>query len=325
MDHQEIGAELLEEWGLPENIYLPIRYQHSSSDLPDEYKETAVLLNISSMLSAVYHGSDSAEIVQEIKEVLEKDYEIPDEKIDLLVDAVAEKSIEMFSSFEIDPGNMKPFSTLIQEANEELGRLNLSYELLVMELKQAKEKAEFLASELRTANGKLRELANRDGLTGLFNHRYFQDELDRELQRSHRHQRSLSLLMCDIDHFKKVNDIYGHPGGDIVLRSIAELFTEAIRMTDLVARYGGEEFAVILPETPTKGGAVFAERLRRAVEQMKCDVDGQEVKVTVSIGLATCEEWMAQITKSSLIDSADKALYESKKNGRNRVTVKRLG
>ena len=164
---------------------------------------------------------------------------------------------------------MKPFSQLLQEANEELRRLNLSYEQLVMEFKQAKEKAERLAGELMEANTKLRELAFRDGLTGLYNHRYFQELMTLDMSSTVRYGSVLSLMMFDIDHFKLVNDTYGHPGGDLILRKLATLVQESMRTSDVVARYGGEEFAVILPMTDAGGCKVFAERLRRKVEQME--------------------------------------------------------
>ncbi len=319
-DHQEIGAELLESWGLPEHIYAPIRHHHDG-DLPEEYRMTGDLLRWGASLSAVYHGSHRSERVQELKKDLAERFKLGGEAVDALVDSVAEKSVDILSSFEIDPGNMKPFSILLQEANDELQRMNLSYEQLVMEFKEAKEKAELLASELTEANARLRELAFRDGLTGLFNHRYFQELMDREMHRSVRYGSTLSLMMFDIDHFKRVNDSYGHPGGDIVLKTLAAEVQKAMRLSDIVARYGGEEFAVILPETNAAGGKVFAERLRRRIEQLEIATDSGPVKVTISIGLTTYEPGMKGEDKAAMIDAADRALYHSKENGRNKVSV----
>jgi diguanylate cyclase (GGDEF)-like protein len=319
-DHQEIGAELLQEWGLPENIYGPIRHHHGGT-CSEEWRMSADLLRWSALLASVYHGSRSAERVRDLKLELVDRFKIDEERIDAMVDSVAEKCIDILSCFEIDPGNMRPFSQLLQEANDELRRLNFTYEQLVMEFKQAKEKAERLAGELQKANTKLRELVFRDGLTGLYNHRYFQELMKREMSRSVRYRSVLSLMMFDIDHFKRVNDTYGHPGGDVVLRKLAELVQASMRTSDVVARYGGEEFAVILPETDPGGCKVFAERLRRKVEQMETDIDGTLVKITVSIGTATYVPGMAANDKSQLIDAADRALYQSKQNGRNRVSV----
>ena len=246
---------------------------------------------------------------------------IEPEQIRDLLDDVATKSIDILNTFEIDPGDLKPYSQMLQEANAELGRMNLSYEHLVMELKEAKEKAERLANELRGANSRLKELVSRDGLTGLYNHRYFQEIFTKEMARALRYQSSVSLIMFDIDYFKKVNDTYGHPTGDLVLMNIARVIESAVRPSDIVARYGGEEFAVILPETEQSGMKVFAERLRRSVEGIATIADGQQIHITISAGCATFDPKKSQISKQQMIDAADRGLYKSKDNGRNQITV----
>ena len=321
VDHQEVGAEILQKWGIPENIFTPIRYHHTNKGVPHEYKLSSEILFLSDKISSVYHGTGSAEKIQEIKDILCKRSEISDEKIDGLIDTVAENTVEILSSFEIDPGNMKPFSQIIQEANEELGKLNLSYEQLVMELKQAKEKAEKLAHELKDANEKLRKMVISDGLTDLYNHRYFQELIDSELSRALRYRRPLSLIMFDIDHFKKINDSYGHPIGDIVLKTISAQVKKIIRSNDIAARYGGEEFVIILPETDIKGATIVAERLRIVIEKMEIQEAEFKIKTTISIGVTAYLPHIGVKEKAELIDDADKALYNSKNNGRNRISV----
>jgi diguanylate cyclase (GGDEF)-like protein len=248
-------------------------------------------------------------------------YGWPCEAIDEYIDAVAEKTLEVLGSFEIASTGMKPFSQILQEANEELGKLNLSYEQLVAELKLAKEKAERLARDLQEANLKLQEIASRDGLTGLFNHRHFQEVLARELDRSVRYGHPLSLILFDIDHFKVVNDTYGHPAGDAVLQALSQRASELLRTSDILARYGGEEFAAILPETGEKGAFVLAERVRRGIEQMQICAEGHTVSVTISLGVATRTPKRREGGKAELIAAADNALYRSKKNGRNRSSA----
>jgi diguanylate cyclase (GGDEF)-like protein len=210
---------------------------------------------------------------------------------------------------------------LLQEANVELGKLNLSSEQVILEMKEAKAKVEKLAHELQDANSRLKELVYRDGLTGLYNHRYFQEALGNELNRASRYQSSVSLILFDIDYFKKVNDTHGHPAGDLVLMNIARAVNNAVRPCDIVARYGGEEFAVILPETSAAGVKVFAARLRRCVEGIATLADGQLIYVTVSAGATTFNKEGADVSKSTLIETADRGLYMSKQNGRNQVTV----
>ena len=294
---------------------------NSIGDVPEEHKKTAEILSIAGRLSAIYNEKDSAQQVRILQKELTVMYNLKAEQVRELVDNVANESIEILKTFEIDPGDIRPFLQLLQEANEQLGQLNFSYEQLVLELKEAKEKAERLAGDLREANSRLKELVFRDGLTGLYNHRYFQEILEKELFRSQRYHSFLSLVMFDIDYFKKVNDSYGHPVGDLVLINIARTAAGAVRSSDVVSRYGGEEFAVILPETDRSGLKVFAERLRHSIEIITTEAEGKKIKVTISVGGATYVPEVLKITKELLIDTADETLYASKENGRNRVTV----
>jgi diguanylate cyclase (GGDEF)-like protein len=323
-NHHELGAELLSSWHLPESIFQPILFQHRDKQIPEQYRKQTEVLRLSDHLSSVYHGSQSVEKVRKVKDSLKTIFGIHEDAVNELIDAVASKSIKILDSFDISPGSMRPFSQILQDVNEELCNLNTSYELLVVELKESKVKAEVLAAELQNANRKLHELAFRDGLTGLFNHRYFQEELDRELERSRRYEREFSLIMFDIDHFKKINDTYGHPVGDRVLSAISKTAEKAVRTSDVVARYGGEEFAVILPETDFLSAKTVADRIRGDIELMSIDADGLNIKLTVSVGY-TCYRNSSKIQgKGAIVGMADKALYAAKQNGRNTVFAMRL-
>ena len=161
---------------------------------------------------------------------------------------------------------------------------------------------------------RLERLAVTDGLTGLMNHRKFQERLAEEFLRASRHAAAFSLLLGDIDYFKRVNDTYGHPAGDAVLRAVAGAIAKAARKVDLVARYGGEEFAVLLVQTDVAQAAIFAERIRQAVAELKIVWQAQTIAVTISIGIAT-----AVTDAARLIAAADRALYAAKHGGRNRV------
>lgn len=164
------------------------------------------------------------------------------------------------------------------------------------------------------------EQARTDALTGLDNRREFQRRLDEEIERALRHDRPLSLLMLDLDHFKRVNDTYGHPAGDEVLRATAARIRTEIRPADHAARYGGEEFVAILPETPAAGARVVAERVRRAVAGAPFRLpDGREIGLTVSIGVL-CYPDDANGSRR-VVEHADQALYVAKETGRNRVVL----
>ena len=167
----------------------------------------------------------------------------------------------------------------------------------------------------------LTAVATRDGLTGLFDKSTFHRILTEELARQSRHARLVSLVMIDIDHFKKLNDTFGHADGDVALTQVAEVITEQIRTTDSVGRFGGEEFSVVLPETDAQAAGILAERIRIAIEKRFA---GTPWKLTVSLGVA-CIQPEAQDAHTDLSDTlirtADKALYEAKNAGRNQVMV----
>jgi diguanylate cyclase (GGDEF)-like protein len=178
-----------------------------------------------------------------------------------------------------------------------------------------------MVRRLREGHAELERLSVTDELTGLANRRRLTAELERELRRSGRHGRPVSILMLDVDHFKHFNDTYGHPAGDAVLKRLASTVRECVRDVDTVARYGGEEFTVILPETPVAEAARVAERIRASAEQDRFTPEGESVplNVTVSIGYAWFPENAG--TPDALIEAADQALYRSKESGRNRVTA----
>ena len=164
--------------------------------------------------------------------------------------------------------------------------------------------------------------ATTDRMTKLFSHHSFQQNLEDEIARAHRYGTTLSLIMFDIDHFKKFNDTYGHLQGDVIIKEIANILRVSVRTIDFTARYGGEEFAVILPEVNVKGAVVVAERIRKTIEQHPFKGEEGTLFVTVSIGVAEFKP--ARIRSASqLIAEADKALYQSKEMGRNQITVQR--
>lgn len=191
----------------------------------------------------------------------------------------------------------------------------------VTERKKAEQEArdyaiilEYQKSQLENANRELEALATTDGLTGLKNHRTFQEKLAEEYARAVRYHLPLSLLLLDVDCFKSFNDCYGHPAGDLVLVSVAAAVGHTARDTDVAARYGGEEFVVILPQTDETGALAIAERLRTAV----AGGDWEQRPITVSLGISTLS--LDTPTPASMIACADKALYASKAAGRNRTT-----
>jgi two-component system, cell cycle response regulator len=175
------------------------------------------------------------------------------------------------------------------------------------------------AEELEELNRNLKDMVNRDGLTGLFNHRYFRDALEIELARSRRHGHSFGLIFIDVDHFKHYNDTHGHLAGDDVLKGLARILTDHGRCTNVCARYGGEEFVVLIPEVDKRGAHTVAEKIRKMVEEYPFRGGGSQPLGTVTISLGVAGYPGDGADSQTLIARADQALYAAKQEGRNRV------
>ena len=170
-------------------------------------------------------------------------------------------------------------------------------------------------------NLETQRLSVTDSLTGLLNRRQFQIHLEKEINTSRRYHQPVALIMLDLDHFKGINDTLGHPAGDMVLIELAGLLQAYAREADIIARYGGEEFAALLPKTDLTGARGFAERIRKAVETKTFVIEpGREVRCTLSVGAAAFPALGIE-SPLQLVEAADKALYEAKNSGRNRVAV----
>ena len=209
-------------------------------------------------------------------------------------------------------GQVVYFSTIARDMTERK-TLDAQMQEQMRLVQEYSRQLEAQKAQLEEANQLLEALAVTDGLTGLKNHRAFQDRLAEEFARCHRYAHPLSVLLLDVDHFKHYNDAFGHPAGDQILKRVGDVLQASARSTDFVARYGGEEFAVILPETEADNALEAAERIRQAIASHR-GLGG----LTVSIGVASL-----QITMESpavLVEQADRALYVSKTLGRNRIT-----
>ncbi len=162
-----------------------------------------------------------------------------------------------------------------------------------------------------------RQLAFTDELTGLYNRRHFINLAEREVDRAIRYKNSLAFIMFDLDRFKKVNDSYGHPAGDQVLKTITSLARRELREIDLFARYGGEEFVILLPETGRRGARAIAERLRKRIAQTPITAAQEKISITISLGVSTLSSRCNNL--ANLIEASDKALYTAKETGRDRT------
>jgi two-component system, cell cycle response regulator len=325
-NHQELCSEVLKLWGLPDTVYTPILYHHEYREAPEGFREQARVLFLSNALSSIYSDAESYDKILHFADILKNDLGISDAGLESIVDQSMDRIAEMCSNLDIPSDNIKPLSTLLQEANQGLSNLNLAYEKLLADFREEKQQAEMLARELREtnekltkANSELQAASIRDYLTGLHNRRYLFDFIEKELGRAERYEGFFSIMIFDIDFFKLINDTYGHQTGDIVLQVLSATSTATVRDCDILARYGGEEFVVVMPQTDLTGASALAERLRKAVSDMEIPAQEEMLKITVSVGVASHKPNAEMTTAAELIDRADRALYKAKKTGRNRV------
>ena len=221
----------------------------------------------------------------------------------LTADGDANRKVEVFDQGASDYVT-KPFND-----RELLARVRVHYRLKVLQ------------DELRDANKRLESLADTDGLCGIYNRRYFDALLVRELQRTARYKTPVGLVLLDIDHFKEVNDTFGHPMGDEVLRNVSKIVTSSVRITDSVARYGGEEIAIVFTQTTGAGVSDVTERLRQRLAEFSHEYQGHSTKRTASFGVSVCDGKGVTPSAKEMIDRADRALYRAKRTGRNRVVL----
>lgn len=324
-DHCFIGYEVAKHWNFPLSISLPILHSHDPVSYvggEEKINHSVRAIYLSDILINIFHAESPDEYHKRFRAEAKQLLGMDSGTIEEILEAAHTELEEGATNFGIKITEARPVSEILQEANIKLSLLNLDYDQVNKELVKAKVSLEKLAKELQEKNTLLKELADLDGLTGLYNNRFFQSALDRELNRTVRQKYQLSLLLIDIDHFKRFNDDHGHLVGDFVLAEFAKVLSENLREYDILARYGGEEFVVILPETATNDAAMVAEKLRKAVESRAFREEGEVYKVTSSFGVATRDGTAEEgPNKMQLIKMADEALYEAKKKGRNQVSV----
>jgi len=195
----------------------------------------------------------------------------------------------------------------------------IAYSIYRVNVESVKQERDRLEREVEARTEEIKRLSNTDPLTGLYSRRYLEEQMGVEFKRAIRYNHSLSMLLVDLDHFKKINDTLGHLAGDKVLSEVGRRLGKAIRETDFIGRYGGEEFVVILPETKASDAIQIAEKMRHLVAERPVFFEGRPIKVTASIGVAELNSGMTNYEE--VFEGADKALYLSKEGGRNRTTL----
>jgi diguanylate cyclase (GGDEF)-like protein len=308
-NHMEVGEYLIRSWGLPETFFTPVGYHHNPEDLDTKVSEIELLtkvLNLSSLFIDLNTFPDK-KLYLVILEFYIRRYGFTGRfQTDEIIRQIHEQTMEVFPLFDIRIEEESAYLDMIDAARKEL--INLSTDFMHKLLEQ------------KILIESLREQIIRDALTNLFNYQKFQESLEKEFYRAKRYNLQLSVILADIDHFKAVNDNYGHLAGDYSLKMIAECLKDSIRKSDSAARYGGGEFALILPETGPDSAFIVAERLKDSINSMAISYEDKKISITVSIGIASFDP-ANDISKTDLIKKAHYALYQAKKAGRNKCCL----
>ena len=317
-DHSAAGAWLMRTWRLPDYLPISAEASHNPSETgaPADLAPFVSCVAVSGLIADVYLNEnperDTAIAAHAAKAWLGLDRK----DLQRVLSRVADNLPEVEALFETELVTPEQARGVTDMANELLTARNLQA-LETIRDQQAR------AGDFEAAKEQLREEARRDALTGVYNRGYFDEILESEFLRASENGWPLSIGFLDLDHFKAVNDEYGHPVGDVVLAAMGRVLSEQLRYGDLVARYGGEEFVFILPGTPLEDALGIAERIRRAVDESTYEFEsGESVHVTASIGVAAHAPGnTAMATAGQLLRAADQALYRAKEQGRNRVAT----
>jgi len=320
--HARVGPELLRNWGIPVEVYGPVRLHHDPDGeaAPGADADTirmARLLHLCSKISHFFYSKARGIMQVAIVGEAEVEFHLTQEALDSILEQTARDVRQICDLFNLDPREIPSYEEVRLKAAQEL--TNLATELgghaLALE-----ERVEAHGAEVRQLKAEAEDLirlASTDELTQLPNRRDFLKRFLDEIARARRYARSLGFLMLDIDHFKEVNDTFGHPAGDKVLAGLSGLLQKEIRRTDVAARMGGEEFVVLLPEADLKGVIAAAEKFRLGIAEASRSWAPGVPGITVSVGAVHVQCDSPNLDCSPIIDEADKCLYRAKRSGRN--------
>lgn len=308
MDHAQVGAFIAKQWKLPPLLATPIAGHIAPDQVGDApLRKITEAVALAGMCAEVFVGGAAAAAISSVRQRCKKLYNMPENECDAMLKEIGRSTREVAKLFEIKIGASLSFDDILKKATEALVEMTLH--------------SQQQASSLLQQNEQLRQAAATDALTGLSNRGRFDDFLAAEFAKARKESKPLSLILMDVDKFKSINDRYGHPFGDEVLKAVAATILLATRSSDLAARYGGEEFAMVLPATSSSAAAAIAERMRRAVERKSNASAMGQVAITASFGVATLDTTMPFDDPAELLRGADLAVYAAKHGGRNCVKV----
>lgn len=304
IDHARVGGALAERWSLPPELVDAIRFAQSPEEAPEPSRTIARCVYAAGQAADLMLGAGGAPAhLSRFRECCAHWFGLSNDEVETLLASAVADSAALSATLEL-PETQISAPEVLARANEALIMLSLEAERENASLKDEREQ--------------LITRASTDSLTGLANRRHFHEFLEEHFRLSIRYGTPMSLVLMDLDRFKSLNDSYGHPAGDEVLRQVASLLKQLMRDADMVARYGGEEFAIVLPSTPIDGAVQSAERVRAALEAKVIVIEGEEIRLTASFGVGAYRV-DPLMTPDWLIKETDLALYEAKAAGRNVV------
>lgn len=320
VSHVDIGVTLFEQWHFPSEIVDAVRFHHRPEEAPDNIKESAFISNTAEIIADLMSLKNKSDCLSAADLALER-IGVGSGMLSEIIDEISKEVAKAAEMLNIKVGAQPSYQEIIKAAGAGLFALNLSYEALTQELKEALTQQEKMAKRLEELNVELERQAMTDKLTHLANRRAFDESIAKEMSRAARFHESCALLLMDVDHFKRFNDLHGHQVGDIVLEAVGRTLNRQVRACDLPARYGGEEFAVIMPHTKLEDARAAAERIRAAIENMAVESEGKQLKITISIGVTVIKNPQEKRSGVLAVRRADDALYEAKAAGRNCVRL----
>ena len=318
-DHAAVGGWMADSWKLPRPLCLAVLRSHRSEpaldkDLPDDVRKLASLVRLAALVADIWVGGEPGERATMAREVAFSELNFNPLTFEAALTKTAAAVPTVGALFELQIGTAEEITAILEQATETLVMVSFRTS---RQIDSAREAIDNLQAKARV----LEEASQRDKLTGLYNRARLDGYLAEEFATALRSGKPLSVILADVDHFKRVNDTLGHQAGDQVLVAVAQALGGRLRPRDLVARYGGEEFVLVLPETDEAGVRVVAERIRQKIEATRTPIEGgTPVGVTVSFGCATTPP-NRYSTSAELLAGADRALYAAKRGGRNRVEL----
>ncbi|MGB5260876.1 MAG: GGDEF domain-containing protein [Gammaproteobacteria bacterium] len=316
-DHALIGGWIMEKWGMPDYLIDSIMQSHNREATAEDSKHQSFVncISLSGPLVDAMHGKDASEDLNTITTLIKTRLGMRDENLERMMESLNMDFRETEDLFDTDLSDYGLSDNLLDRAKEALIIKNLE---TMQKAERLQETAEMLESKTQV----LEEKTRRDGLTGVFNRAYLDERVEKEFTMAKERGWPMIVMFVDLDHFKHVNDTYGHQSGDQVLQTTARALVDGTRDEDVVARYGGEEFVVIAPGQGDDTAQVIADRLVNMCQGITHSVNGgQKITVTASIGVAVLNDECEFMTVDEMIEAADKALYVAKANGRNRFVM----